>query len=233
MNTIYEPRGKYTIYMHISPSNKKYIGITKRNPKYRWNNGNAYQENNYFKNAIKKYGWNNFQHIILFTNLTKEKAELKEQELILKYKSTNENFGYNLESGGNIQKEINNITRKKMSNAATKRMSNIKLRKKISKTLTGRKISPEIVKKSSMKRKGIKLTEKHKAKLRGRKKTEAEIKKTNEAKFKKTSKYSLNGTFLKKYKSQKEAAKENNILATCISQCIHKRTKTAGGYKWE
>ena len=61
---------EYIVYMHISPSGKKYIGITKQNPKRRWNSGNGYKNNDYFTKAIKKYGWNNFLHIILAENLT-------------------------------------------------------------------------------------------------------------------------------------------------------------------
>ena len=34
----------YTVYKHISPSGKVYIGITKRKPEYRWNKGKSYRE---------------------------------------------------------------------------------------------------------------------------------------------------------------------------------------------
>lgn len=45
----------YTVYMHIAPNNKIYIGITSKKPKYRWNNGTGYINNDYFTRAIKKY----------------------------------------------------------------------------------------------------------------------------------------------------------------------------------
>ena len=32
----------WTVYKHTSPSNKVYIGITSREPKLRWDNGNGY-----------------------------------------------------------------------------------------------------------------------------------------------------------------------------------------------
>lgn len=61
----------YTVYMHVSPSNKVYVGMTKRNPVKRWGyNGYCYKNNDHFSRAIKKYGWDNFQHLILFSNLT-------------------------------------------------------------------------------------------------------------------------------------------------------------------
>ena len=54
----------YIVYMHISPSNKKYIGITKQEPNRRWRNGQGYK-GQVFYNAIEKYGWKNIQHIIV------------------------------------------------------------------------------------------------------------------------------------------------------------------------
>ena len=90
----------YTVYKHTSPNGKIYIGITGKNPKHRWSNGNAYSNNKYFTNAINKYGWDNFTHEILFENLTKEAACQKEIELIKEYKSNNSEFGYNQSSGG-------------------------------------------------------------------------------------------------------------------------------------
>ena len=58
--------------MHISPSNKKYIGITKQKVNKRWKNGNGYKTQQYFYRAIEKYGWDNFQHIIIAKGLTKD-----------------------------------------------------------------------------------------------------------------------------------------------------------------
>lgn len=89
----------YIVYEHISPSGKRYIGITSNNPNRRWGtNGQGYSKQSKFFNAILKYGWDNFQHNILYSNLTANEASQKEQELI-KYYNTIEN-GYNCESGG-------------------------------------------------------------------------------------------------------------------------------------
>lgn len=91
----------YTVYMHVSPSNKRYIGITRQEPEKRWKSGNGYAGNDYFYKAIKKYGWNNFEHNILFSELTKTEAEQKEIELISHYRSDEREFGYNFDHGGN------------------------------------------------------------------------------------------------------------------------------------
>ena len=90
----------WTVYMHTSPNNRVYVGITSKKPTRRWDNGNGYSYNPYFSNAIKKYGWENFKHEILYNGLTKEEACIKEQELIKKYKSNQFKHGYNQSAGG-------------------------------------------------------------------------------------------------------------------------------------
>lgn len=90
----------YIVYKHTSPSNKVYIGITKQTLKARWNNGYGYKNNEYFTNAIKKYGKENFKHKILYSNLTLEQAKELEIKTIAYYGSTNRNKGYNITIGG-------------------------------------------------------------------------------------------------------------------------------------
>lgn len=93
----------YTIYAHISPSNKMYIGITScKDVTRRWgSNGIGYVTQKRFYRAIQKYGWDNFQHIILFSNVGETFALFLEQELIRMFDTTNKDFGYNISVGGN------------------------------------------------------------------------------------------------------------------------------------
>lgn len=92
---------KYIVYEHVlKKDNRKYIGITKQNPQKRWQNGLGYSHSIYFFNAIKKYGWDNFKHNILYKDLTKEEAEKKEIELIKKFKTNIKGFGFNINEGG-------------------------------------------------------------------------------------------------------------------------------------
>lgn len=91
----------YTIYMHKNKiNNKVYIGQTCQiKTHFRWgHNGNHYKDQPKFFRAIQKYGWDNFEHLILETNLSKEVADIKERELIILYNSI-EN-GYNTADGG-------------------------------------------------------------------------------------------------------------------------------------
>ena len=93
------------IYCHISPSGKKYIGKTERPLNSRWANGKGYSSCTVFKKAIDKYGWENFEHLVLEEIKAKTKEELqkilsnKERDYILKYNTLVPN-GYNLTIGG-------------------------------------------------------------------------------------------------------------------------------------
>lgn len=91
----------YKLYMHINKINgKKYIGITHQTLQRRWRNGKGYEKSTAFYNAILKYGWNNFEHIVIENNLTLEQANEKEIAYIKEYKTTDRKYGYNLDLGG-------------------------------------------------------------------------------------------------------------------------------------
>lgn len=90
----------WCVYVHISPSIKYYVGITSQKPEDRWRNGKGYKHNDYFTKAINKYGWDNFQHEVIASNLTEEEAKNFEKILIEKFKSNNREYGYNFTKGG-------------------------------------------------------------------------------------------------------------------------------------
>lgn len=98
--------GDYMVYMHTNLfNNKRYVGITKQKASRRWRKGNGYYLNAHFYRAIQRDGWNNFNHEIIKDNLSKEEACLLEMELIAKYKTNNDKFGYNKSSGGESPNE--------------------------------------------------------------------------------------------------------------------------------
>lgn len=94
--------GVYTVYIHINKYNgKKYIGMTGLKPTERWGkNGHGYKTSKHFWAAIQKYGWDNFEHVIYQTELTKGQAAGLEQQLILLYETQNPDKGYNFSGGG-------------------------------------------------------------------------------------------------------------------------------------
>lgn len=103
----------YTVYKHIVPNGKVYIGITKKKPKERWNKGLGYIGNNYFYNAILKYGWDNIDHQIILSNVSKSEAIYAEKYLIKWYKI--HNISYNIAEGGEGAESVSNETREKLS----------------------------------------------------------------------------------------------------------------------
>lgn len=105
-------KNDFIVYMHILPNNKKYIGVTSQKTYQRWHGGNAYKFNKELTNDIKKYGWNNIEHIIIKNNLTKNEAYGLEQDLIKKYKTTNKKYGYNKQNGGEKNKNTDEIKKK-------------------------------------------------------------------------------------------------------------------------
>ena len=160
---VYQERGKmaYTVYKHTSPSGKVYIGITSRDVKERWGYGQGYRNNDHFWRAIQKYGWKNFEHKVLYENLTKAEACEKEKELIAFYKSTNSECGYNHsiggESGSNgIKHSPETIEKIRKSNTGQKR--SIETRERVRKAKTGVKYSEEASRKKSIALMGREIT---------------------------------------------------------------------------
>lgn len=116
---------KWIVYKHTSPSNKVYIGITSMGPKQRWANGLGYRTQTVMWRAIQKYGWDNFKHDILESDLSYDEAIEKEKYYIEKFKSNCKKYnkpsmGYNMDDGGNTghSNPISDETKKKISNSA-------------------------------------------------------------------------------------------------------------------
>ena len=223
----------YTVYKHTSPSNKVYIGITNQNINQRWRKGNGYRHSPHFMSAIKKYGWDAFEHEILYEGLTQKEAEEKEIQLIKEYDSTNPQNGYNCDSGGNVRRKHSPETIEKI------RAAHI-----------GMKYPPEFGEKISKAKKGTKCALNHKVSEETRK----IISEKNKGRFsgeknyfygkrycgkdnknsKVVSKYDLEGNFIECRECaeafSKEMGKKNAVNITDV--CRGKR-KTAYGFKWK
>lgn len=91
----------YSVYIHTNKTNgKKYIGITRQNPEKRWQKGYGYIDT-VFWNAIKKYGWDGFEHEVIGSGLTKQNACEMEKALIAMHRTQDRSKGYNISDGGN------------------------------------------------------------------------------------------------------------------------------------
>ena len=213
----------YTVYQHKNKINGKvYIGITSQKPEQRWGlQGCNYKSSPHFYSAIQKYGWDNFEHNILFTELTKEQACLKEQGLIKEYNSMNREFGYNSTSGGDIF-TMNEETKQKISQAMMGNQNNL-----------GHSCSEEKKKKISNAQKGREFTEEHKQKL-------SEAAKNRHVPCSEEKKQILKEKSHKKpvyceeldkiFESVQECGRQLGIPATNISKLCNGRGKTLKGY---
>lgn len=116
---------KYIVYCHITPSGKRYVGITSIGTRQRFANGKGYRTQTVFYRAIQKYGWNNIQHIVLLENLDYEHAKRYEQYFIALFKTNchrynNPSYGYNMDDGGGARQvgiyKLSEETKEKLSN---------------------------------------------------------------------------------------------------------------------
>ena len=194
----------FTVYMHIAPNNKKYIGITSKTIEQRWSNGNGYRNNKYFYSAILKYGKENFKHRKIATNLTKEEACKLEIELIKKYDTTNRKKGFNHSTGGDVSAFGDKRTKeyiKKLKEIHTGKSPSEETRKKISNSLKGH-VTWNI---------GRKMKDTSKMKMS----IPVICIETN-----------------KTYFGINEAERQTGISSRNIGQCVKGKRETAGGYHW-
>jgi group I intron endonuclease len=170
-------------------------------------------------NAFKKYGFDNFIFELIEECSTNELNE-KEQYWLDFYKSYEIENGYNLSriAGSCLGTKRSDGTKKKMSDNAKMRTGDKNpfynkhhsesSKDKISKAKTGCQMPPSFLPK----------WEKYK------------IWKDNE---KKILQYDIWGNFKKEWNSLNEVFYELNIKVGRISECLHKKQLTAGGFIWK
>lgn len=172
----------FIVYEHKNKINgMRYIGITSCSLDKRWGkNGSHYKKNAHFWNAIQKYGWDGFEHNILYSGLSMQDACTKEKEIIEKYQTYNPSFGYNNTKGGEEVIEFSDQSKQRMSNSKKNRVITKEWREHLSESGKGR--IPWNT--------GKHLSEEHKEKLRiastGRKQSIEAINKTASSHKKKT-----------------------------------------------
>lgn len=117
---------------------KSYIGQTIRKPERRmYEHFYVSEKSPYLKNAIAKYGKENFVFEILHEVFDFMLDDLEIQE-IAKHNTLAPN-GYNLESGGNAKKQVSELTRQKLSKANKGRKMSLEARRKMSESTKGQK----------------------------------------------------------------------------------------------
>lgn len=215
---------KWKVYIHTNKvNNKKYIGITSRDVYKRWGkNGYCYKPRcsttTRFWSAIQCYGWDRFNHEILYENLTEKEAKDKEIELIDQYNTMNKKYGYNMTEGGDgtCGIEVSDETRKRLSDACIGKKNGFYGRKHT-------KSSKELIGKSSKGRESYWKT--HPI-------TQEAIDKITETKSKKSkivAQYTLEGNFIKSFKNVKDAEIITGLPKTSI-YCSCSKLRECHGY---
>lgn len=229
---------KYCLYMHISPSGKKYIGITCRKPQKRWNYGKGYVDNDYFSKAIEKYGWDNFDHIILCDGLTRHGASELEKRFIELYNTTNRDEGYNIDGGGIKRKIMSDETKRKIGDAHRGRYTEAQWAATRARMGKGHPHTEETKRHLSEVNKGKKMSAEACAKMSashlGKKPTNLEkLKEANKLRWRKVEQYSLDGKYIATFDSIRDAAKSNGLNEGCVGQCCRGKYLQSGGFVWK
>ena len=253
----------WCVYIHRNKINDKaYIGITSQAPEERWGkSGCGYQEKQpVFYSAIKKYGWDSFEHIIFAENLSKAKATDIEIKLIAIFKTNckkykNPEYGYNMTDGGEGTLGL-------VHSDATKRLIGDKARERYANPednpMYGKHHSEEARKKMSEERQGTNIgkdnpfygkhhTEESKQKMREyalNRPDEVNQKISEQAKNRTGEKnpnygkgipviqFTKNMEKISEFSSAFRAQQITGIDVASIRRCCNGKQKTAGGYKW-
>ena len=224
----------YLVYKYTSPSGGVYIGQTHNSIEYRAGNseGRMYaildKRTGEFKqpaiaNAILKYGFDNFKKEIISSGLTSDEADELEINLIKEARENGE--CYNIASGG-------------------KGVPGTKEHKVKQYTLSGEYIKTW----DSIKEAEEFLNIKHAqanivACCQGKKKRaynyiwryeedETPVKPILPYRHP-VCQYTKSGEFVATYSTLREAYEVTGIKETCIGNCLHGKSKSAGGYIWE
>lgn len=213
--------GNYTVYIHIFPNNKRYIGCTKLKLSDRWRNGKGYKNNKEFLEAVNNFGWDNVKHEIVAENLEYESACILESELIKKYNTTNLEYGFN-----------------KSNYKGTGGVPVFK----------GKRHTEETKNKISLSNKNKRLSDEHKNKISiikkqqtqgkdnpffGKRHSESSKEKIRNLKSIEVCQYDINNNFIRKWNSAKMAGNELHIDPSTITKCCKGKVKSIGGFRWK
>lgn len=93
--TVADDGMRYTVYMHVFPDGKRYIGMTKNELARRWQRGNGYRGQEDIFAAIGQCGWDNVRNFVMFEDLDFKTARSYEAQLIDEYRTYSSKYGFN------------------------------------------------------------------------------------------------------------------------------------------
>lgn len=153
----------FILYLAVSPSGKRYIGITSKGIADRWwehmQEARAKRSNRALHNAIRKYGAKVF--VLSELDRADNWQELceKERTAIAKF-GTLAPAGYNMTAGGDgFRGKHSDVTRQKMRLAHLGKVKSAEHRQNLRIALTGRQHPPEVIRKILDTKRGKPLSE--------------------------------------------------------------------------
>lgn len=227
----------YTVYKHVNKTNGKvYIGITGNDVRVRWQYGNGYRRSPHFYSAIKKYGWNGFDHIVIRSGLSEEAACIAERKLIKRYDSRNPLYGYNVSSGGEAggSHRPTEESKNKIREAVIKAWSDPQLRLEQSLRLKGVPKSEQMKKRLGDSRRGESRSEEQKAKISATLKKYYSDPKNRKKDSDSHVKYPVRCVETGKiYSSSHDAHRDTGLPQGNIYACCLGKRHRVGGLHWE
>lgn len=218
----------YSIYCHTNTINgNQYIGMTGLKLNERFSNGEGYKECTYFYRAIKKYGWDAFETDVLFEGLTFEDAEQVERDTIEILNTMSPN-GYNLQSGGGVNRYFAQETRDKMSRSQKGKVLSEEHKLKIGEAHMGRVVSLETRDKLRQANLGKVLSEGHKQAISDGLKNNPNRKLASKS----INQYDLEGNLVGKWESASQASRELKFCRRSIGKVCGGEQFTSNGYIW-
>ena len=217
---------EYCVYMHIFPNGKRYIGITCCEPSRRWQNGYGYRTQQYVWRAIKRYGWDRIQHIVLKENITAEEAGRLEALYINLYQSNDKRYGYNISEGGQVGYHLTDEHKAKIGKANSGKNNG----------MYGHQYTEEDKQRLANYWLGRKHTAESKKKMSDYAKAHPEIKShklDSHPMARAIVQFDINGNYIKRYGTASEASEAVGAQRSGICMCAKGKQKTAGGYIWK
>lgn len=248
----------FYIYCHTAPNGKRYVGQTCQEPEQRWRDGVGYKGCVHFERAIKKYGWDNFEHQILDVASSLDEANELERHYISEFRSNEPEYGYNMTEGGSHGYAFTDEVRNKIKEQAQARGIPTELQEKMidgrrrngwrrrpmteeerlavsermrgeNHPFYGKKLPREMVEKRAASARGRKASDETRLKQSMALRNSEKIK----SKRKPVSQYEMDGTFVCRHESIAEAARSLGVNRSSIYQACHGTTNSAFGYRWE
>jgi group I intron endonuclease len=132
----------FFIYKVTNILNQKvYIGQSV-NPRSRWrrhqSDAKLGKDKKHFARAIRKYGSHNFIVEVIVQSKSLEDIDQAEIDCIKQYRSSDNNYGYNIALGGNGKRIVSEETKKKISKIRTGQQATEETKNRMSRSMLGK-----------------------------------------------------------------------------------------------